>query len=295
MKKLLLSLLFVYTFISCEKKYSYIEIIKEPELIGNGYDIKEKDLEVIKAKDDTTAYLKAYSKFCIAVKASMLVSEKVSVNFSIPIDFKIIDENGSDITNIKFATKEAKEMEIYQSIAQLGKTSDKPSEIKDKNIVIDSAKVNELIPYFKIEKDEFSTYGKILYEPKSAPKYTSENAIYCYFVTNDSGIGPLRLRIQYYADDWLFFSKVQFSINDKAFEYIPSNTKRDHGGGYIWEWSDEPISNRDKDIIRALSQAKGCKMKLIGDKYYDIKNISPNQCLSIKRTLELYKALGGIF
>ena len=40
----------------------------------------------------------------------------------------------------------------------------------------------------------------------------------------------LRFRIQYYADDWLF-NKVQFSIDGKAYEYIPSDTERDCGYG----------------------------------------------------------------
>ena len=100
--------------------------------------------------------------------------------------------------------------------------------------------------------------------------------------------------MQYYSDEWLFFNRVQFSIDGKAYEYVPLNTETDNGdGGYIWEWFDESITNSDKDLISALSNAKSAKMKLIGRQYFDIRTISKDQIKNIKRTLDLYKEMGG--
>lgn len=159
---------------------------------------------------------------------------------------------------------------------------------------IDSAKIKELEPFFYAKKDEFDPNGLVWYKPKSAPKYTNRNGIYCYFQSNKGMPSNLRLRLQYYADDWLFFKKVQFSIDGKAYEYIPMDTETDSGnGGKIWEWFDESMGKSNTELLDALANAKSAKMKLIGDQYYDIKTINSTQIRDIKRTLDLYKAMGG--
>jgi hypothetical protein len=71
-------------------------------------------------------------------------------------------------------------------------------------------------------------------------------------------------------------------------------TETDSGdGGKIWEWFDESVSVSDKQLINALANSKSAKMKLIGRQYFDVKNISQDQIKGIKRTLELYQAMGG--
>lgn len=74
----------------------------------------------------------------------------------------------------------------------------------------------------------------------------------------------LRFCIQYHADEWLFFKKVSFSIDGKAYDYIPLKTETDNGnGGRIWEWSDEAITeSTDKQLIKALAKAKTAKRNL---------------------------------
>lgn len=160
---------------------------------------------------------------------------------------------------------------------------------------VDSVKINELLPYFNVYVDEFSPKNLTWYIPKSAPKYTNENGIYLYFYNSDEGLGPLRFRIQYYADDWLFFNKVQFSIDGKAYEFVPLSTETDCGnGGMIWEWFDEAIATADEvTLIKALASAKSAKMKFIGRQYHNIKQITPKQIEAIRRTVELYEAFGG--
>jgi hypothetical protein len=109
------------------------------------------------------------------------------------------------------------------------------------------------------------------------------------------GVSNFRLRIQYYSDDWLFIRKYQFSIDNKAYEFIPNNVETDSGnGGYIWEWCDENIhSNNDIELIKALSNAKTAKIKFIGRQYHDIKTISQKQIKGIKDAVNLYLAMGG--
>jgi hypothetical protein len=298
------ALILILFFTSCDNKksYKYVEVVEEEGILG-GTSTKEKDSKTIKASTDSAAYLEAYQYFCIALKVNRDMKQSLGTVHSTPASFKLYDNNGLDVTStIFFVDKHKREKEIEERIFSMTNTIQESVDKNKKEKVssfkqtanVDKTKIKDLEKYFRKRKDEFSNNNKVWYEPKSAPHYTNSNGIYCYFQTEDGMPSNLRFRLQYYADEWLFFGRVQFSIDDKAYEYIPRNTETDSGnGGYIWEWFDESLSQSDKDLIEALANAKSAKMKLIGRQYYDIKTISLEQIRSIKRTLELYRAMGG--
>ncbi|WP_114790433.1 hypothetical protein U0035_14240 [Niabella yanshanensis] len=300
-----LFVLLLIVMASCENKksYSYVEIVDEESLFG-GYNRKEKDAEIIKASSDTSAYLEAYQKFCISLKVNKDMQTSLGKTYSIPKSFKLYDGNNNEISGIIFLNKEVRENEIQERIFALknsvqesvDRNKKEQQESFVKTATVDSAKVTQLEKSFRIKKDEFSNNNKKWYRHKSAPIYSNANGLYCYFMTENGVPDNFRLRLQYYSDDWLFFSRVQFSIDGKAYEYIPTNVETDSGdGGYIWEWFDEAVSASDKELINALANAKSAKMKLIGRQYYDTKTISEGQINGVKQTLELYKAMGGQF
>ncbi|WP_326984110.1 hypothetical protein VUJ46_06070 [Chryseobacterium sp. MYb264] len=289
-KKILYYLLTTSVLISCKKTYKYVEK-NEKEAISGGIEIVEEEKE-IKAENDTIAYIEAFKKFIVSEKVSNQM-RKSNIRFtSIPLSFKVYDENGNDITNISFKSREKREIELTNLVLE---SSSYKSEKIDTN-KIDSSKIKNLQEYFSKKKDEFSTEDKVWYQPKSAPKYTNQNGIYCYFQTLNNVPSNLRFRVQYYSDEWLFIKKIQFSIDGKAYEYIPLDLETDSGdGGYIWEWFDESISDPDKELIKALAHAKNAKIKFIGRQYYDTKILTKSQIEGIRRTIELYKAMGGNF
>jgi hypothetical protein len=303
-KQILAILILLFFLTSCDRKksYKYVEIVDEEGLFG-GTTTKEKDPETIKAASDSTAYLEAYQSFCISLKVNRDMKQSFGTVYSTPKDFKLYNDKGDDIRNtIFFSDKDKREKEIEDRIFSMSNTIQESVDRNKKEKVesfkqtvsVDSSKIKDLEKYFRKRKDEFSNSNKTWYEPKNAPQYTNRNGIYLYFQTEDGIPSNLRFRLQYYADDWLFFSRVQFSIDGKAYDYIPSNTETDSGdGGYIWEWFDESVSSSDRELINALANAKTAKMKLIGTQYYDIKTISQEQITSFKRTLELYQVLGG--
>ena len=195
----------------------------------------------------------------------------------------------------KLAEQKKKEEEISAQYLTMRNILDGQGD-KDQNLTtnkIDSVKIRELLPYFNVKKDEFDPNATVWYTPKSAPKYTNANGIYLYFGVQNNKPLSLRFRIQYYAADWLFFKKVQFAIDDNAYEFIPIKTETDHSGGVIWEWFDESFTGSDSHLIHALASAKTAKMKFIGRQYYDIKTITAKQIKDIDRALELYRAMGG--
>ncbi len=297
-------LLLAFTLYSCDNKkaYKYVEVVQEESILG-GINTKEKEAKKIKAADDSSAYLQAYQDFCISLKVSKDMQTSLGKTYSIPSSFKLYNDKGVEISNsVFFVEKDKRKKEIQERIFSMKNSiqesldnvkKDKTESFKLRTS-IDSAKVKELIKGFRQKKDEYSNDNKIWYQPTSSPIYANANGIYCYFSTANGVPASLRFRLQYYADDWLFFKTVRFSIDGKAYEYTPLKTETDNGdGGYIWEWFDESLSDADKDLIYALSNAKAAKMKLDGRQYYKEKAISHEQLNSIKKTLDLYKAMGG--
>lgn len=164
-------------------------------------------------------------------------------------------------------------------------TSDLPIPPPEKKV--DSAKVNELKPLFKFKTDEFSTDKTTWVTPKSAAKYRNMNGLHCYFSNNN-----LRFVVQFHRDNWLFIKECQFLIDGKPFLLIPEEVKRDNDYSGITEWFDISVDYKNSDLIEALAAAKSAKVKFIGDQYVDIKNISAKEILGVKKTLELFNAMG---
>ena len=306
MNKTLLYILLISVIYSCEqsKEYNYVEIgVKESLFGGAGKD--EKVAVTIRAETDSIAYLEAYKKFCISEKVSQDMKETLGSSPTTPTDFKLIDEQGNNISllidfdmidslkndvrtrifNMKNVVKETSDNNIVKRIENFRNT-----------VEIDSVKITELDKFFNSEKDEFDPSALVWHKPKNSPKYTNQNGLYCYFQSNNKMPSNLRLRMQYHAEDWLFIQKIQFSIDGTAFEFTPRKTETDSGnGGRIWEWFDEGMGKSNTELLDALANAKSAKMKLIGRQYHKVQNITDNQIRDIKRSLDLYEAMGGTY
>ncbi|WP_146239124.1 hypothetical protein [Putridiphycobacter roseus] len=283
---------------SCKqsKSYDYIEISSYKSTPG-GIEKETKDTFKIFSKYDSVAYLAAYQKFCISEKVSQDLKEASGESIGgTPISFELINDEGINIAIfMKFDKIDSLKNEIRATVFNR-KNTYLGSFDKINSANIDSAKVKKLKKYFNSNKDEFSPDGLVWHKPKSAPKYTNRNSLYCYFQSSNGKPSNLRLRMQYHSDDWLFFRKVQFSIDGKAFEFIPMNTETDSGnGGRIWEWFDESMGKSNAELLDALANAKSAKMKLIGRQYSDVKTITSSQIRDIKRSLDLFKAMGGTY
>ena len=302
----------IITLISCQeknnqliqkdKKYEYIEIVSTKSIFGDK-EIKEKEAKIINAKTDSIAYLRAYQNFCISEKISIDFEETYGSTGSKPTKFKLIDEEGKNIALlIHFNKIHSFKASIKSRVCELRNYAKESKEKYQQNKIadfkksgkIDSTKVKKLEAHFNIKKDEFDPNGDVWHKPKSAPKYTNRNGIYCYFQSNDGMPSNLRFRVQYHSDKWLFIRKVQFSIDGKAYEFIPRKMERDSGnGGRIWEWFDEPMGKSNTNLLNALTNAKSAKMKLIGSQYHDVLTITSTEIKNINRSLELFKAMGG--
>ena len=115
MRKILLLLIAVLAFTSCQKKYTYVEKVRETSVFG-GSSEKDKDEKVIVAASDTAAYLEAFQKFCISKKVYQDMLVKGMKDASVPLSFKLYNEQGIDISDIMFASRADKEKEISDMI-----------------------------------------------------------------------------------------------------------------------------------------------------------------------------------
>lgn len=151
--------------------------------------------------------------------------------------------------------------------------------------------LERLAKNFKLQKDEFSDKTWIF--PKDKPKYRNRNATYCYFMKQNNKVQNFRFVFQYVASDWLFIKDLIFNIDGKIYEYRRLDFNTDCGGEQIWEWCDLQLS--DVNLIRALEKAKSIKIKMNGDKYYNVRMLKASTISSIQNTIKYYKALGGVF
>lgn len=284
-------LIATFLFSGCNKKYSYVEEIIDKGVWGDLNERTTKEPETIWAKSDTAAYIEALEKFATSQYVyDAAISDGMDWH-DVPICFRLYTRDGVDISDIEFASKKWWE-DFYSNMYE--RFHDTSLSANSSFGKIDSTRIKELLPLFDVKKDEFAPDGRIWYKPKTAPSVVWTNGIYLYFMVKDGKAQNLRLKVQYYDDNWLFFENLYFSIDSNAYVYTPHDTKRDSGrGGMIWEWFDEQMHRDDKVLLEALSNAKNAKIKFVGDKYYEIRTISTEQIESINNTLELYYLLGG--
>lgn len=297
--KTAITLFLLLTLISCgKKKYEYVEIAR-PRPYGIDYD---KEPVIIEAESDSMAYLEAYDKFYISEKVDNETFESTGVNLDKPVGFKLFRPDGSEVPqDLVFLKRDSLLEATRKTIDGIHARSKKES---DANLALernaekaklktDNKKIDALKKYFSEKKDEFDTEGKVWIMPKSAPSYINRNAAYIYFQMNDGLPSNPRFKFSYCDDDWLFITKLSFLIDGKAYDFLPDEVERDNEDGMIWEWFDQQINYSNHELFDALKTAKKVKIKVHGNKYFDIRTLTPNQLINIKRSLEYFEALGG--
>ncbi len=141
-----------------------------------------------------------------------------------------------------------------------------------------------------------SQAGGVRYMPQGVSMRNSENAVYFYYQTDAANHPePLRLRMQYYADDPLHFDRMEFRINGFTYGYKPSGTKTGKDGTrFYWENCDDALTAADKDLVYALAHADWVELRLKGAGGMDhVKMLTKDQIQAFYNTLQLYRLQGG--
>jgi hypothetical protein len=136
------------------------------------------------------------------------------------------------------------------------------------------------------------------YKNSASPKYDNTNTFYLYFgIADDQVLTPLRLKITYASDSWLFVKSVWGKADGKKIA-IPqvsaplSGWERDNGSGKIWEWSDAPIEDaQDVASLRQIALSKEVTLRFEGQQYYSDRTLSGAQLQAFRDMISAYEVV----
>lgn len=126
---------------------------------------------------------------------------------------------------------------------------------------------------------------------KSIPALGTYMSIYFGLKEQGARVMPLRLKLQYHADDWLFVRSVTIKADEQKFELGSLEFERDNSYGGIWEWSDTVA--RDQDMLRKIADAKKVTIRFDGSQYYSDFILPQSQKEAIKEMLLAWERYGG--
>lgn len=148
--------------------------------------------------------------------------------------------------------------------------------------------IDDLMPYVTID-DNGDCLSKYVNRSKT------NNEVYFVFAFEDSVAGPLRLCVQYCADDPLHFDQLTFNIDGYDYMFFPMDPQRGEAdGGLYWELSDDVLRPAYKDLVYALAHSHWVVLKLVGESGIShVKMLTDGQRDDFANVLALYRLLGG--
>lgn len=126
---------------------------------------------------------------------------------------------------------------------------------------------------------------------KSIPTIDTYMSLYFGLEGESSRVMPLRLKLQYHSDSWLFVQSVTIKADDQTFELGNLDFERDNSYGGIWEWSDTVAEN--KAMLRKIADAKKVTIRFEGRQYYNDFSLPESQKRAIKEMMLAWERYGG--
>ena len=144
----------------------------------------------------------------------------------------------------------------------------------------------------RVSKDDVK--GTTWYFDRSSPKYVDANGFFLYIGAGKGYEPTLRLKIQYYGDDWLFIDSYFFNVDGKTKSINPGygDIETDNDSE-VWEWFDTQPNKGEVELVKSIIKSKKAIMRLEGSKYYKDVTISATQKKALSRVLIVYAGLGG--
>lgn len=152
-----------------------------------------------------------------------------------------------------------------------------------------TATIDMLLPF--IITDDGDCLSKYVNREKSS------NEVFFIFTMQDSVPGPLRLCVQYCADDPLYYDELTFNVDGFDYSFYPADPQRGKlDGGLYWESSDDILRPAHKDLVYALAHSHWALIKLKGaNGISHVKMLTDGQRDDFAHVLALYRLLGGEF
>jgi hypothetical protein len=157
------------------------------------------------------------------------------------------------------------------------------------NFEIDKTTMNKIIEQqgFNVRYDEFQEVVFVRQDYN-----LGMNFIEMYLVSkntsSDRGVNNLRMVVNYYGDDWVFWDKATFLVDGKRFEFDYSilETHREANGGTVDEYFDVLVQD-ERNFLDAIETCVSIKYRLSGSKWYE-RELTSKEIDDLKDMIKLY-------
>ena len=150
-----------------------------------------------------------------------------------------------------------------------------------------------------LRKNEDRVRNLRFYYPSAFPFYTDYWAtdVRCFalpYLGQDGDSTWLRFICNYTGDDWIFFKKLTFAIDEqrytKTFSYY--DVTRDNAYGDVWEYIDVDVRDGNyEEILEAIVNSNETIIRFEGDDYHYDHTVSAGDKEAIRQMLAVYNAL----
>ena len=145
----------------------------------------------------------------------------------------------------------------------------------------------------RTEEDSFEEIS--WYYPKSYPQYINKRSFVLPYMGSQGGKLWLRLKFNYYGEDWIFYKEATIKIDGDTYSYTFDyfDMVRDNHRSKVWETADISVSNEDIKTLEKIANSKSAVVRFYGDEYYYDLTISATDKQGIANLLTAYEYLGG--
>lgn len=182
------------------------------------------------------------------------------------------------------ATKMLSQVDARISAAELQRKREEARKAQEERLALERA-----IGNVKRTTDEIE--GITWVRHRNAPVLGKYVSVYFGSKSGSAANYPLRIKFQYYGDDWLFVRSVTVKADDKVYELGKMTFERDHASGSVWEWSDLPV--KDHQMLSHWMNAKRVVVRFNGDKYYNDFTLPQGQQAQLRDVYQAWKVMGG--
>ena len=124
-----------------------------------------------------------------------------------------------------------------------------------------------------------------------------KDAFYLYFDNTIPANPIIKLRAQYFSEDWLFVESYLLNADGETYSITPEygEQQRDNGivggGARVWEWINYNPTEEDLSFFLKFATAKSSVVRYLGKQYYSDFKLTSKQKKAFFNTLTAYKVL----
>jgi hypothetical protein len=156
----------------------------------------------------------------------------------------------------------------------------------------DKRKKEQALASMYVKNDKFEGI-KWYYDRATYSQYAG-NKFQLYIGKRESGDPWLRLKMQYYGSDWIFWDTLEIKVDKEKYSIEPGyfEVERDNSGGNVWEWYDMSPDSYELEMIKEIIKSKSTVLRFSG-KYRADRTLSQAQKKAFENVLLAFETLGG--